>query len=56
MTNAFDEDGMNILDALSDVGDDTPLGNLSVAVLPIGTCLVDADVHTIEVEVRQLSV
>ena len=56
MSDAFDEDGMDVLYALSDVGDDASLSNLPIAVLPIAACLVDAYGDAVEVEVGQLSV
>ena len=56
MADAFDEDGMNVLYALANIGDDASLGNLPVAVLPVAACLVYADVDAVEVEVGQLSV
>ena len=56
MADTFYEDGMDVLYALADIGDDASLSNLPVSVLPVGASLIDADIDTVEVEVGQLSV
>ena len=56
MTLSLNEDRVYFFYVLTNIGNDTSLGYLPVAVLPLTAQLVNSYADTVEIEVRQLSV